>query len=55
VLENGLGNVYEFPGILDEFDCAYDDGLIQIGHVEIATGDEPEEDDEEVEEDEEDA
>jgi hypothetical protein len=55
VLESGLGNVYEFPGILDEFDCSYDDGLIQIGHVQIATGYEDEEDDEEFEEDDEDA
>jgi hypothetical protein len=55
VLENGLGNVYEFPGVLDEFDCAYEDGLIQIGHVQIATGDEFEDDDEEDLEDDEDA
>jgi hypothetical protein len=52
VLENGLGNVYEFPGVLDEFDCAYEDGLIQIGHVQIATGDEPEDDEEDLEDDE---
>ena len=50
VLENGLGNVYEFPGILGEDDCAYEDGLIRIGHVQIETGDEDEEDDEEIEE-----
>ena len=52
VLEYGLGNVYEFPGILGEDDCAYEDGLIQIGHVQIATGDEPEDDEEELEDDE---
>ena len=52
VLENGLGNVHEFSGILGEGDCAYEDGLIQIGHVQIATGDEPEDDEEEFEDDE---
>jgi hypothetical protein len=55
VLENGLGNVYEFPDVLDEFDCSYDNGLIQIGHVQIATGDEPEDDEKDYDSEDEDA
>lgn len=36
-LENGLGQVVEFPYELTEADCFYDDGTLVFGGVEIET------------------
>jgi len=41
-LDEGLGNILDFE---EEFETGYDNGTIQIGHVEIYTMEEPEEED----------
>ena len=54
-IQNGLGQIHEFPEEISEMDCYYQDGVIGIYNVEIDTAGDYDLDDEEDDENEEDA